>query len=356
MHRRSRGGGDAFFDFDDPFAGFGGFPGQRSLISDFFGGRDPFDDPFFRSPFGSRFESSFFVGSGIPFANMHASGFLDHQPPEAKRPRGLIIEEINSDDEKEAEKESKNTKSSSKEPLDEGPDDEGENQLVRNVMFVFLLLCIFSAICVAISKGVSFFVVSEKGNQHFQLVDHHSRPNQRHVRPQANSFTFQSSSVTYGSSNGTYYTSSRTRRAGSDGVVFEESKEADTATRQATHKVSRGLHNKGHSFTRKLNPDGKVDTMQTLHNLNGDELESFENAWARNSRSLPSWPGCSNGFDNIAGGMGLNGQTNQGGLAVLSAQHPQVAGRTAGEGSSNPRSSRAQQVNRSRKDARHRSA
>ncbi|XP_023541004.1 uncharacterized protein LOC111801213 isoform X2 [Cucurbita pepo subsp. pepo] len=319
MHRRSRGGGDAFFDFDDPFAGFGGFPGQRSLISDFFGGRDPFDDPFFRSPFGSMFESSFFGGSGIPFANMHASGFLDHQPPEAKRPRGLIIEEINSDDEKEAEKESKNTKSSSKDPIVEGPDDE------------------------------------DKRNQHLQLVDHHSRPNQRHVRPQANSFTFQSSSVTYGSSNGTYYTSSRTRRAGSDGVVFEESKEADTATRQATHKVSRGLHNKGHSFTRKLNPDGKVDTMQTLHNLNGDELESFENAWARNSRSLPGWPGSSNGFDNI-GGMGLNGQTNQGGLAVLSAQHPQVAGRTAGEGSSNPRSSRAQQVNRSRKDARYRSA
>ncbi|XP_023005473.1 uncharacterized protein LOC111498450 isoform X1 [Cucurbita maxima] len=320
MHRRSRGGGEAFFDFDDPFAGFGGFPGQRSLISDFFGGRDPFDDPFFRSPFGSMFESSFFGGSGIPFANMHASGFLDHQPPEPKRPRGLIIEEINSDDEKEAEKESKNTKSSSKEPIVEGPDDE------------------------------------EKGNQHLQLVDHHSRPNQRHVRPQANSFTFQSSSVTYGSSNGTYYTSSRTRRAGSDGVVFEESKEADTATRQATHKVSRGLHNKGHSFTRKLNPDGKVNTMQTLHNLNGDELESFENAWARNSRSLPGWPGCSNGFDNIAGGMGLNGQTNQGGLAVLSAQHPQVAGRTAGEGSSNPRSSRAQQANRSRKDARYMSA
>ena len=218
MHRRSRGGGDAFFDFDDPFAGFGGFPGQRSLISDFFGGRDPFDDPFFRSPFGSMFESSFFGGSGIPFANMHASGFLDHQPPEAKRPRGLIIEEINSDDEKEAEKESKNTKSSSKDPIVEGPDDEGKSQLVRNVMFVFLLLCIFSAICVAVSKGVSFFVVSDKRNQHLQLVDHHSRPNQRHVRPQANSFTFQSSSVTYGSSNGTYYTSSRTRRAGSDGV------------------------------------------------------------------------------------------------------------------------------------------
>ncbi|XP_023553040.1 uncharacterized protein LOC111810555 [Cucurbita pepo subsp. pepo] len=321
MHRKSRGGSDEFFDFGDPFAGFGSFPGQGSLISGFFGGRDPFDDPFFRSPFGSMFDSSFSGGPGMPFASMHPSGFLDHQAPEPKRPRGPIIEEINSDDEKEAGNGSKNPKNSSKEPLVEDPDDE------------------------------------ENGKRQLQRMDHHSGSNHRHIRPPTNSFTFQSSSVTYGSSNGTYYTSSRTRRAGSDGVVFEESKEADTASRQATHKVSRGLHNKGHSVTRKLNPDGKVDTMQTLHNLNGDELDGFENAWARNAGSLPGWPGSTNGFDSIAGGIRQNSQTSRGGLALPSTQHhPQVTGRTAVEGWSNPGSSRAQQVNRSRKDARYRSA
>ncbi|KAL4026960.1 hypothetical protein IC575_015409 [Cucumis melo] len=321
MHRRSRGGRDEFFDFGDPFAGFGGFPGQRSLISGFFGGRDPFDDPFFRNPFGSMFEPSFFGGPGIPFANMQPSGFLDHQAPEPKRPRGPIIEELNSDDEERSGKESRNRKNSSKKPLVEDPDDE------------------------------------ENRNLALQLMDHRGGQNHRHIQPQTSSFTFQSSSVTYGGSNGTYYTSSRTRRAGSDGVVFEESKEADTATRQATHRVSRGIHTKGHSVTRKLNPDGKVDTMQTLHNLNEDELGSFENAWARNSRSLPGWHGSTNGFDNIAGGIGQNGQMSRGGLALPSTdQHPQVTGRITVEGGHAPGSSRTQQVNRNRRDARYRSA
>lgn len=153
MHRRSRGGRDEFFDFGDPFAGFGGFPSQRGLVSGFFGGRDPFDDPFFRNPFGSVFESSFFGGPGIPFANMHASGFLDHQAPEPKRPRGLIIEEINSDDEKEAGKESKNSKKSSKEPLVEDPDDEGEGETCLDCfvcILALLALCISSAIHIAV--------------------------------------------------------------------------------------------------------------------------------------------------------------------------------------------------------------
>lgn len=152
MHRRSRGGRDEFFDFGDPFAGFGGFPGQRSLMSSVFGGRDPFDDPFFRNPFGSMFESSFFASPGIPFANMHASGFLDHQAPEPKRPRGPVIEEINSDDEKEGEKETKNRRNSSKEPLVEDPDDGGEGGTCLDCCFYTfswsLCSCIGYAICI----------------------------------------------------------------------------------------------------------------------------------------------------------------------------------------------------------------
>lgn len=74
----------------------------------------------------------------------------------------------------------------------------------------------------------------------------------------------------------------------------------------------------GHSVTRKLNSDGKVDTMQTLHNLNEglfllpvtltqlhdfpcvssnradcymlDELAGFEKSWKGNSKApLPGW-------------------------------------------------------------------
>ncbi|CAL5364805.1 unnamed protein product [Camellia sinensis] len=47
---------------------------------------------------------------------------------------------------------------------------------------------------------------------------------------------------------------------------------------------------RGHSVARKLNSDGKVDTMQALHNLNEDKLASFEQSWKGNAeRHLPSW-------------------------------------------------------------------
>ncbi|KAJ4880836.1 glycine-rich protein [Raphanus sativus] len=87
-------------------------------------------------------------------------------------------------------------------------------------------------------------------------------------QPQTRSYVFQSSIVTYGGHNGNYYTSSKFTRTGSDGLTLEESKEANTATREAAHRISRGLHNKGHTVARKLNSDGRVDTRQTLHNLN----------------------------------------------------------------------------------------
>ncbi|KAI6668332.1 hypothetical protein NL676_016185 [Syzygium grande] len=46
----------------------------------------------------------------------------------------------------------------------------------------------------------------------------------------------------------------------------------------------------GHAITRKLNSDGKVDTMQTLHNLNEGELPQFEQAWKKIARKhLPGW-------------------------------------------------------------------
>lgn len=129
-----QGGRDPFFGFGDPFGsfgGFGGFGGQRSLISSFFGGRDPFDDPFFTRPFGSMFGSDFFSSTGGPFMNPHASAFLEHQPAQSSQPRGPIIEELNSDDEKDDKESGKEKKEnprkhgrSSKQPFVEDPDDE----------------------------------------------------------------------------------------------------------------------------------------------------------------------------------------------------------------------------------------
>jgi len=46
--------------------------------------------------------------------------------------------------------------------------------------------------------------------------------------------------------------SSTTRRSGGDGVTVEESKEADTITGKATHRIACGIGNKGHALTKKL--------------------------------------------------------------------------------------------------------
>ena len=165
MHRRG-GGRDPFFDFGDPFGGgFGGsgsFGPPRSLFSSFFGGRDPFDDPFFTRPFGGMFESGPFGGPagagfpGFPFPqDMHPSGFLEqhqsHQAPEPSTRRGPIIEELSSDDENEEGKEEKKGNPrkhgrSSNEPLVEHPDDETEGNVKQ--------LCAFA---VSVSKAVGWF-------------------------------------------------------------------------------------------------------------------------------------------------------------------------------------------------------
>ncbi|PPR95721.1 hypothetical protein GOBAR_AA24957 [Gossypium barbadense] len=296
-----RGGRDPFFNFGgDPFGGFGdfgGFGGPRNLFSNFFGGRNPFDDPFFTRPFGSMFDSSFFGPGQSPFMDMHPTGFIEHQAPEPKRPRGPIIEELNSDDEKEeADTGMKGNPRkhgrSNAEPYVEVPDDEAGQ--------------------------------SERRNRHLH------------------------STVTYGGADGAYYTSSKTRRTGSDGITFEESKEADTTTGQASHQVSRGLHNKGHSVMRKLNSDGRVDTMQTLHNLNEDELPGFEKSWKGNAQKrLPGWSGSFIGHDKIllprrvanaeraldnyckyiTGSSGQNGQAGRGGWALPSTESSQPKGR-----------------------------
>ncbi|GLT78339.1 hypothetical protein SLA2020_498780 [Shorea laevis] len=257
MQRNSAGGGDPFFNYGDPFRGFGGFgrfAGPTNLTSSWFSGRDPFDDPFFTSPFGGTFGSSFFSPGGSPFADMNSPAFIEDQPPEPMKSRGLIIEELNSDEESEELGKETNTNPRKhrrliSEPYVEDPDD----------------------------------AVEEKTNKHLQYRNEQNRFYNNQQQPRANSFTFHSSTITYGGTNGAYYTSSKTRRTGSDGITFEESKEADTATGQATRRISRGVQNKGHSLTGKLNSTRRVDTMQTLRNLNEDELPSFEEAWNGNA-------------------------------------------------------------------------
>lgn len=130
--------GASFSDFGDPFAGFGsfgGFGGHRSLVSSVFGGRDPFDDPFFTQPFGGMFESSLFGSRGSPFMAMPGTGFLEHQVQQPNT-RGPIIEELNSDDEKEEEEKKDNPRKhrrSSKEPYVEDADDEASGVFLDRV-------------------------------------------------------------------------------------------------------------------------------------------------------------------------------------------------------------------------------
>ncbi|KAL6961641.1 hypothetical protein U1Q18_021341 [Sarracenia purpurea var. burkii] len=297
----NRGSGNPFFDFGDPFAGFGGFngfAGHRSMLSGIFGGRDPFDDPFFTRPFGGMFESSIFGHTRNPFTDAHASGFLEQQAPQPNRSRGPIIEELNSDDEREDEDKEKKENPrkhsrSSKEPYVEDPDDEAEGRKSKQM----------------------------------QYMNDFSRVNNAHTQPKSHSFTFQSSSVSYGGANGAYYTSSRTRRAGSDGLTLEESKEADTTSGQAAHRIFRGIHDKGHTVDRKLNSDGRVDTMQTLHNLDEEELSGFEKVWMGNSKKY--LPASSGGF-NVHDGSATSGQNmlaSRGERRALpSTDCPQISG------------------------------
>lgn len=111
---------------------FDGFGAQRSMMSSIFGGRDPFDDPFFTRPFGSMSGSGMFDTSG-PFA------FGDSA--QVSRSKGTVIEELDTSDKGEEEEEEegydksardekyeagkKNTRSD-KGPIVEHPDD-GDN-------------------------------------------------------------------------------------------------------------------------------------------------------------------------------------------------------------------------------------
>ncbi|XP_020703070.2 uncharacterized protein LOC110114502 [Dendrobium catenatum] len=276
----STGGRDDFFGLLDSFPSYRGFARARSLSSSFFGGRGPFDDPFFTDPFSTHpfrnimgpsiFENSIFGPHRNPYIDGSNFEFLEDQPLQQHRPSGPIIEEM-SDDAEDVDETSKEH-------------EEGPEKILRSGKEVY----------------VQDPTEKSRGVEEYQNYQNELR-NASGGKPQTSKYTFHSSTMRYGGIDGTYYTSSTTRRMGGDGVVVEESKEADTSSGRAAHRVSRGIHDKGHSFTRRLNSDGRVRTMQTLHNLNQDELPGFEAAWKGNAgETLMGWNS----------GMGMHGYQN----------------------------------------------
>ncbi|XP_042038726.1 uncharacterized protein LOC121784611 [Salvia splendens] len=194
VREESRAAGRQLDGFDST-----GFHG--SMFPSIFGGKDPFDDPFFSRPHGAFFGSGK-ISSGNP-GNV--------QP--MSRSKGLVIEELDSDAEDE-ENDVRSPSWANNNPLVEHPDDQDDDY----------------------------------GKSPRKLRDVSSSANQIKVEPEkpwSHSVSFQK--VTYGGINGSYYTATTSRRTGSDGVTWEESKQADRTTGQAAHKVSRGIHDKGHS-------------------------------------------------------------------------------------------------------------
>lgn len=346
--RRGGGGRDDFFGdpFGNPFGNspfgnnpfgnipFGGGRPGGSLLSNIFGGQDPFDDPFFTQPFGGMMRPGMlgpglFGSNGSPFGGFGGNaGFLEQQraplPPEPSqnRSQGPIIRELGSDDEEEEEEGEKGAEEErkdnprkhsrpSKAPYVQDPDDEVEEKKSRRI----------------------------QPRSEFNMATA--------SQPQNRSFSFQSSSVTYGGSNGAYYTASTTRRMGGDGVVMEESKEADTATGKAAHRVSRGIRDKGHSLTRKLDSDGRVDSVETLHNLNEDELPVFDEAWrGKAQQHLPGW---NRGLEVLGDGSnagrntgsGRHFQHQQGQFALPSTEQPHSSARVRSQSRNGSSSKRA---------------
>lgn len=96
------------------FDSFGSFGFHGSMFPSIFGGKDPFDDPFFSRPHGSLFSSDRIRSS---------------HPQPMSGSKGPVIEELDSDAEGAPEVEENDVGSASwsnKTPLVEHPDDQGD--------------------------------------------------------------------------------------------------------------------------------------------------------------------------------------------------------------------------------------
>ncbi|WZZ25326.1 hypothetical protein YC2023_008727 [Brassica napus] len=340
-------GGVSVDGFGGSFGGSNGDP--PSLMSSFFGGRDPFDDPFFTEPFGgSMFQPSLFGPPTMdPFAGMLPPplGFIEnhhHQTPQPRLPGGPVIEEINvldAEEEGEAYQEKsvilgKRGRSSSEVETEEAIAEERRITHMQNMNANAMVdngqwqqqtqerrirhrenMNEYAMVDneqwrpqtqerrIAHMQNMNANAMENNGQwqpltqvRHMQNMNTNAMVNSGQWQPQTQGYSFQSSTVTYGGNDGNYYTSSTTRRTGSDGLTLEESKEANTATREAAHRISRGFHNKGHTVERTRNSDGRVGTNQILHNLNEDELAGFEQSWSSNAGMQMQFPSLSGSF------------------------------------------------------------
>lgn len=198
-------------------------------MAKFFGGKDPFEDPFFSEPFESLFD----------WKNQFV---FDEQPSSKKQ---ITIEEMNPDS---------------------GDTDHAQ----------------------------------ETTEQTKQLVKKNSKKKSANKGTQRLSYK----RVAYGGLNGWYYTCSEGRMTGEDGVVLAEIKEEDKTIGESLHTISKGIRDKGHSVTKKQSSGGQLNTLQTLHNLNEDELPGFEENWKDNAdKYMPGWNTAFDALGNTGSGI-----------------------------------------------------
>jgi hypothetical protein len=72
-------------------------------------------------------------------------------------------------------------------------------------------------------------------------------------------------------------------------VIEEEFQEKDSRSGKETKHVSRGVGEKGLSVTRKRTSEGREERLDTLHNLNEEEIPDFERTWEEHEKMLPRW-------------------------------------------------------------------
>lgn len=253
--------------FPDPFEGFGIFGGGgRSLIDDFFA-RDPFDDPFFRQPFGgmfgmpgSQFNSGGLLGGSrgmnmgmgmgmgmgmlddVPFQRPPAEFLVDQRPfnpPQQGTRRGPVIEELPDDHEAPVSE----SRLQHTEPIVEHPDDEATS--------------------------------GDDDDGPTTITTQH-QPSQSRPSYTSQSFCYQSSTVS--GPGGAYYTSSSAKRTGPNGLTEEGHYEKDSVAGTESRRVAQALGEKMHAVSRKRNSDGRENTIETLHNLTEGEAVKFDEA------------------------------------------------------------------------------
>lgn len=130
--QKGRESRDSIFESRNAFRGFGDFGGfgSRTMMANLFGGRDPFDDPFFTRPFDSMFSPE----------------FAPRNMQNMSKEKGVVIKELDADDEgcinnfETGDKDQTITRSTV-EPSVEHPDDDVDGELVTYFRcFIWLYL------------------------------------------------------------------------------------------------------------------------------------------------------------------------------------------------------------------------